>query len=521
MNVCILAAGASKELNSFSESLGEALLPIGNTTALSKILNKFPKDSKFFVAIGHKANLVQSYCEAVHFDLDITFVNIDNFNNTGSGPGYTLLNCKSYLGDDKFYLSTVDCLFDEDLPNIINQDWIGIAHTNTPEKYATVKINNNNHVVDFINRNRLGYSNAFIGIAFINSPDIFWAQLEKYRNKENIIEFVSGWYDPELFDDLIAVPLTWNDTDCIENYNKTLLKYGGPNLGMSKIISEHTFLENKTIVKVTLDKNKNLKRCRRADQLKNLIPEIKFKSDNLIAYTWVNGFEMYHDNYPMLIENLLEYLKINLWDKVSVYDFNKVCYEFYHDKTFQRYSKINFVDDDFCKINNLECKPVIDLLSKINFNRLSYGVPVKFHGDLQFQNIIVNDRNFTLIDWREDFSGLTECGDLFYDLAKLYACLLFDYSKIRETSKSISFDSGSFKFNIDISDNLLEAKYLFEKFVIQNEIDINLDKIQILAALIWLNMSPLHKYPDNILLFLYSKYYLNSIFSSNSYFQTD
>jgi NDP-sugar pyrophosphorylase family protein len=39
--VCILAAGTGSRLGSVSESLGKALLPIANSTALSFIINKF------------------------------------------------------------------------------------------------------------------------------------------------------------------------------------------------------------------------------------------------------------------------------------------------------------------------------------------------------------------------------------------------------------------------------------------------------------------------------------------------
>lgn len=525
MKVCILAAGVGEQLNSFSENLGEALLPIGNSTAISKIISKFPKDYQFIIAIGHKADLVQQYCEAVHSDLNITFVNIENYDGLGSGPGHSLIQCKPYLENDKFYLSTVDCLFDENVPQIIDHDWIGVSFTKKPEKYSTVKFDNNNNVIKFINRSRLGFNYAFIGIAFIYSPEIYWVLLEKYRNHENLFEFVSGWYEPDKYDNLSAVELTWNDTHSIENYNNTLLKYGKPNLGMSKIISEHTFLEKDLIIKITSDKNKNSRRIKRSEQLINLIPEVTHKSANVIAYKWVNGQEMYENDNPLQIASLLEYLQKNLWQnqykKIFIHDFNKYCYDFYHNKTFQRYSKINFVNDETCDINGLQCLPVIDLLTKINFEKLSMGAPVKFHGDLQFQNIIFNNGNFTLIDWREDFSGQIECGDLFYDLAKLYACLILDYSNINNLSKSIKFEYNKFDFELKVNSNLSSAVNEFKKFVIENHIDINMDKIELLSALIWLNMSPLHIYPDNLLLFLYSKYYLNKISSLNSFFQTN
>jgi CTP:phosphocholine cytidylyltransferase-like protein len=72
--LCILAAGTGSRLGYLSESLGKALLPIGNTTALSTIINKFPKDFEIILALGYKAELVESYCKAVHQDRNITFV---------------------------------------------------------------------------------------------------------------------------------------------------------------------------------------------------------------------------------------------------------------------------------------------------------------------------------------------------------------------------------------------------------------------------------------------------------------
>ena len=515
--LCILAAGTGSRLGSLSESLGKALLPLGNTTALSTIINKFPKDVEIILALGYKAELVESYCKAVHQDRNITFVYIDNFDKPGSGPGYSLLQCKPYLGTNKFYLSTVDCLFDEDVPQI-ECDWIGTSKTDNPKLYSTAQVDDKNNILKFINKNPDGYDNAFIGIAYIHTPSVFWNSINKYKSSENEVEFVAGWYEPQLYDKFVAVGLTWNDTGSIEGYNETLLKYGYPSLGMSKIITEHTFFENKTIVKICKDKYKNDRRYSRAFDLRGLVPEIKYKSDNLIAYDWVIGEEMYFGKNPENIINLVQWLQDKLWKPVSDLQFNKLCYEFYHDKTYQRYEKINFVKDDVCLINDFKCLPIGELLANIDFDRLSNGTPVKFHGDLQFQNIIFNNDKFTLIDWREDFSGNSQYGDIYYDLSKLYACLNFDYSLIDEFSKTIQIKDNNFIYSLNTRDSLSKSLALYEDWLIKNNYDV--DKIKVLSALIWLNMSPLHTYPDNLILFLHSKYYLNSIINSNSYFQT-
>jgi len=512
--LCILAAGTGSRLGTISENLGKALLPIGNSTAISKIINKFSKDFEIIIAVGYKSELLKSYCSAVHFDRKISFVEIDNFDKPGSGPGYSLLKCKELLGNERFYLSTVDCLIDEEIPNL-DCDWIGTSKTNNPKLYSTAEIDDEQNILKFINKNKNGFSEAFIGIAYIYTPDVFWSTIEKYSSKEKEIEFVAGWYQPNLYKKFISINFTWNDTGNIEGYNKTLSKYGKPNLGMSKSITENTFFENNKIAKICIDKEKNNKRFERSKELKKIIPKITHKSDYIVSYDWVDGQEMYYQNNPIYIDKLLDWLQENLWKTKDQPNFNEKCFDFYSNKTYIRYEKINFIKDNSCLINGLDCLPVNEILSNINFNKLSEGMPVKFHGDLQFQNIIYNKGSFKLIDWREEFTENLYTGDIYYDLSKLYACLLLDYSSINEFSNSIHSIENNYFFEIKIKESLKIAKEKFEFWIFLNKYD--LDKIKILAGIIWLNMSPLHTYPVNVFLFLKAKYYLNSLRFNNSY----
>lgn len=55
---------------------------------------------------------------------------------------------------------------------------------------------------------------------------------------------------------------------------------------------------------------------------------------------------------------------------------------------------------------------------KIDWDYLTEGTPSNFHGDFQFDNVLVtrdpvsNLEKFVLIDWRQDFGGSTKIGDL-------------------------------------------------------------------------------------------------------------
>ena len=117
----------------------------------------------------------------------------------------------------------------------------------------------------------------------------------------------------------------------------------------------------------------------------------------------------------------------------------------------------------------------------------------KFHGDLQFDNIIFNEdlSKFTYIDWRESFAGNTEFGDIYYDLAKLYGGCIIPYNLIKMSS-FLNFSEGSttISYDYEISDDLKKFKYEYEKWLEFQ--GFNLNKVKILTGLIFLNMSPLH-----------------------------
>jgi thiamine kinase-like enzyme len=120
------------------------------------------------------------------------------------------------------------------------------------------------------------------------------------------------------------------------------------------------------------------------------------------------------------------------------------------------------------------------------------------HGDLHFDNVIVDDNKFTIIDWRHEFSGLVDKGDIYYDLAKLAGGFILNYSKIKD---------NDFKFNIDGSKVTLEIPNVehmsfyqenLKKYVDYKGIDYK--KVQLLIPIIYWNMSPLHTSPFDIFL---------------------
>jgi len=107
-----------------------------------------------------------------------------------------------------------------------------------------------------------------------------------------------------------------------------------------------------------------------------------------------------------------------------------------------------------------------------------------------------------LIDWRQDFAGDLEVGDVYYDLAKLNHNLNINHDIVNRDL----FDSSKDNCYILINSKLNECKGALHSFIIKNGYD--LKKVKILTSIIWLNMAPLHEHPFNDFLFSFGKYNL-------------
>ena len=64
--VLILAAGLGTRLNNLNDKLNKSLFPINNRAVLSHIIDKFPRDFDFVIAIGYRGDLIREYCKQSH-----------------------------------------------------------------------------------------------------------------------------------------------------------------------------------------------------------------------------------------------------------------------------------------------------------------------------------------------------------------------------------------------------------------------------------------------------------------------
>lgn len=135
--VCILAAGKGTR-NKYAVNSNKALLPLGEGTALSHIVSKFPEEVEIVLAVGYNAPLVKKYAYG-KWGGRISFVDVE-YEGERRGPGYSLYQCAALLQCPFVYVAC-DTIVTDTIP-MPSKNWMGLALVERKEPYLTVEVNN-------------------------------------------------------------------------------------------------------------------------------------------------------------------------------------------------------------------------------------------------------------------------------------------------------------------------------------------------------------------------------------------
>ena len=491
--VLILAAGLGTRLGTLTDNINKAQIPINNKAIISKIIKKFPEKYEFYIALGYKGDELKEYCELAFPNLKINYLNIDDYDHPESGPGTSAIQFKEDL-QRPFYITVADCIIDSNVPHI-DGNWLGVQATSSPEKYATLDIDSNNNIISFSEKSMKGYEYAFIGIASIWDYKVFWKELEKNMKKG---ELVHAFNNLKNYPSFKAKKLKWLDTGNLDDLNNTKVYFKDKPLSLSKVTGEITYKED-SFIKFNPNPKLITNLSKRAKILKGLIPKNFIQTKSFISYDWAPGKTIYNYNslkvykkFLLFFENIIDNSKIKSISKKAVDEFYKNKTDSRKQSFINKYGK-KYLNNKF-NINGLNYDSLENILSNINYEILySNSTYNNFHGDLQFDNIIFDeDKNtFTYIDWRESFAGNTDEGDIYYDLSKLYGGLLMPFNLMKK-EESLKYEEGESLINFSYQEEkgLLDFKIYYENWIKERGYDLN--KIRLITALIYLNMSPLH-----------------------------
>ena len=493
LTVLILAAGYGRRMGLLSEMINKSLVPYRQKPLISHIIEKFPVDTKFVIACGFLGYQIKDYLSLVRPDLDVTFVDIIDYNESSTGPGTTIKYCQPYLPENFIWISC-DTLFEFDFTDKLDHSWIAVSEVPSEQSSEYSWVNKDNVIIN--KQSSSEPVNAFIGLMYVHGTEYF----RLLNSSTEAIAGISSTTKAYKVND-------WKDFGTYSKWKS--------HDGLSQTLSfvkpnELLYIDNKKVVKFTADQSLAEARFSRASiNSKSLPTTIQFKS-NFLAYDYMPGDPFYNWLTLDRFNLFLEWASKNIWDVKDTSNSDKtiLAENFYHKKTVERLKKFRekYPDWKECEtVNSFLVKSIDYYLEHIDLSSLTSSTLWCFiHGDLQFDNLLFDEttNKFTVIDWRTDFAG-SAYGDLYYDIAKMLGGLYLNYKAIKNDLLEYNESNSRSRINDLSVENLDQYEQILKNWV--DEHNLNWDKVKILVPIIYLNMAPLHEYPMDKYLVSYAQ----------------
>jgi dTDP-glucose pyrophosphorylase len=491
--VCLLAAGRGTRMDFADGALHKALVPLGNRAVLSHVIDGFPPDARFVVAVGHLQDQIRAYLALAHADRDITIVEVENYMGPGSGPGCSVLACAEHL-TEPFALTAADSIV-ADMPALSGSSWMGVSTVADPLAYLTLDTDAEGRVVGF--HERTGPSPlAFVGLAWIVEHELF---LDAARHAATAGELqvtpgfagIVGAGAP-----VRALPCDWIDTGTTETYAGARERFAEePHGGRAAI--DVTYLLEDRVVKWFREPEGADVRVARARDLHAAGPTLIDAPSGWLAYEKVPGDTLRDRLDPAGVRALLDWTAATLWDdRAGGEDFAAAVRRFYGDKTIARLQL--YVDhrdgaepESGLVINGIPTPTVAEAVHRELDALVAAAVPSGFHGDLHEGNVIAGPEGYRLIDWRDDFGGLRDRGDRLYDLAKLLHTLELPESVMSARTWKTT-DDGSGGLLVTQPDSALRASARPAFWAWCETHDVDTRAVGMIDAIVFVNMAPLY-----------------------------
>lgn len=497
--VCLLTAGLGTRMGRYADLTNKALLPVRGKAIISHIIDQFPVDTEFIVAVGYKHEAVQTYLSWAHPHRTFTYVLVDNYAGPGSGPAYSVQQCASAIRGREFTLIVCDGYYECLAALPYGQNVVGIAQTLSTDRHSYCNVQIENHrVVAFYDKQ--------------DCPDSCYALCGVYHIAD-VATFFAALSPPELSSGLSAltlsvVELDWRDLGTETRYDAFLHEqFGNDAFDYSKtdeiLYTVAVPQEPARVIKYFKDSSTSERRVLRA-QGRTYFPSIMAHQGGFYWYPYTPGHTFYAKGSFDAFTQLLDWMETTVWSSCASTDrlTSDDCWAFYHTKTYARLAQFY---QKYPQYTSLEIngqwvtEPLETGLRRLSWNALcQHDLKARtafIHGDFQFDNILVTDaKTFLLVDWRQDFAGQLWYGDKYYDIAKLKAGLILNHDLIKRNT--FMFESANNIVRYDYPVRQAHKEWIAE--LTRRYPDPMIDEI---VTLIFLNMAPLHKPPYDQLLF--------------------
>lgn len=516
--VLITTSGMGSRLGEITKYTNKSLVRIGSKPVISYIIDQYPKDTKFVITLGYFGDQVRDYLELAYQEILFEFITIDNYDGEGSSLLYSLLCTKNSLKEPFIFHACDTITFNNIPPPDIN--WIAGFKGYGSSSYASFSTLGSRvtemHYKGFINSDFL-----HVGLLGIKDFDAFWSKADNIYEKRKEDSSIG---DVDVLKDLVhsnnfnVLDLNiWYDMGNVDSLDTARKAMHKDDFHVLDKLAESIYKVNGNVIKFFYDTKILDHRVKRVEFLKDSVPKLTGVKANFYKYGYVEGdlFAKVANRSNFL--NLIKWAENRLWTPIANFDsvlFKEGCIDFYFTKTNKRlgeFFKKKQIIDSVDVINNEYIPKVSELLKEIDIDELCSDLPTGFHGDFILDNILmINEKDFKLIDWRQDFAGNLEAGDKYYDLAKLAHNLVVNHELIDHNHFKIEIGTdGSVQLNIHRLQTLVECENLYFEYL--KEKRVNIRKVLLLRAIIWLNMSPLHHHPFDLFLYYFGKYELSRV----------
>ena len=505
--VLITTSGLGSRLGSLTDYTNKALVRVADKPAISYIIESYPKHTNFVITLGHFGSHVKQFLTLAYPDKIFTFVEIDKYKGEESSLGYSILQCKKEL-NCPFIFHAADTIvkhFEFIKPTF---NYVVGAYKEDNSQYRTLNLSNG-ELIKINEKGSIGFDFSYIGLCGIVDYELFFIELEALVNIKHHdisdVHVINSMLSKVTFKYKEVGYGNWYDIGNTTELARTRNAFDSSIEVLDKK-DESIFFFEEFVIKFFANSNICKDRVQRTAYLNGLVPNIIDSTENFYKYKKVKGKLFSKSFNDQKFKNFLNWSQNNLWtnEKRDV-NFNQDCYKFYIDKTLERIKLYLSEFPDSTSINDTKVCDVLTMISNLDDNWLCNGIPSKFHGDFILDNIIETEDGFCLIDWRQNFSGRLDVGDMYYDLAKLNHNLTVNHDLVNRNL----FNADSENCYILTNSKLNECQQILHQFIIDNGYD--LLKVKTLTAIIWINMSPLHEYPFNTFLFNFGKYNLHTL----------
>lgn len=561
-------AGLGSRLGEFTKNYSKAMCTLGVRPIFSYILGRWwNPDDEIIILLGYKGDLLKQAIQAYYPGWNIKFVNVDKYEGEGSGLGYSL-SCASDLLQKPFWFWSCDTvLYDENafpasqgllqvnrLPDCQeNTIFVSDCPVNGPNlnyRCATIQMADNSNygdnkwkMVRLLPKESTEHRYPYIGVSFIKDYEAFWKAADD--NFDAFIASGESWCLNALKDVYVQEIKhdKWIDTGnrtIFEKAKKDFAERTSCNI-LEKPDEAIWIKDYDEVIKFHVDTDFIAKRVERAKNMLNdkqkkagiCVPEIVAHSANTYTYKWTPGSVMSTNLNPNIFVRLLDSFVSNA-ELVEVSDnYKKDFYKkFYDDKTVKRIKK--FMEqtgepDEEVVINGVVCPPVLQILDHFDLDASyhisrSMKMSKNVHGDFHLENIIYDKESdaYTLLDWRQGFEGDDyNIGDISYDLAKMMHSLIVNHEMVKNNKFWVnsSRENGVLSVKIDIYNTFVESKCLekLKKWIADEYGKEEVNKVELLTALIFLNICACHTYPYSKFLFYLGRYLLQEVLIRRKY----